>query len=217
MSMLHWWKFKRHLSPYRDHSLPTPKFRALWGHLFHCPECRGELNEMEQLGSALRALPSPAIPKDLSFEIHLRLSQEQMRRERPSLFWRLTTQWGHLAIPGLSGVLASLILFSAFLPSLWPAVTHSQDIPLLLHTPARLLGTGPLEWGTKSEEMVVQILVDPQGRVADYDIVDGRYTPQDVRDLRNRLLFTFFDPATVFGMPKSDTLLISFRSLRIRG
>jgi hypothetical protein len=100
---------------------------------------------------------------------------------------------------------------------LQPVAPHSKDTPLLLHSPARLLGTGPLELGTKSEEMVVQVLVDSQGRVADYDIVDGTYTPQDVRDLRNRLLFTYFDPATVFGTPKSETLLVSFRSLRVRG
>jgi hypothetical protein len=172
---------------------------------------------MERLGSALRTLPSTAIPEDLAFEIHLRVSQERMHRQRPSFWWRLTSRWGDLAVPSLSGFLASLILFAAFLPGLQPTVAHSQDTPLLLHTPARLLGTGPLELGTTSEEMVVQILVDPQGRVADYDIIDGRYTPQDIRDLRNRLLFTYFDPATVFGTPKSDRLLVSFRSLRVRG
>jgi hypothetical protein len=95
--------------------------------------------------------------------------------------------------------------------------TRDDDTPLTLRTPARLRGTGPIELVTNTEELMVQVLVDQQGRVADYDIVPGNYTPEDVRDLRNRLLFTVFAPATVFGMPQQQTLLLSFRSVRVRG
>jgi hypothetical protein len=54
-------------------------------------------------------------------------------------------------------------------------------------------------------------LIDQKGRVADYAIVAGKSTPpQELRDLRSQLLFTEFDPATLFGQPTQDTLLLSF-------
>jgi hypothetical protein len=123
-----------------------------------------------------------------------------------------------LAFPGATGLLSALLLFAVFLPQVSaPVGTRDDDTPLTLRTPARLRGTGPIELVTNTEELMVQVLVDQQGRVADYDIVPGNYTPEDVRDLRNRLLFTVFAPATVFGMPQQETLLLSFRSVRVRG
>ena len=216
--MMHWWKFGRLLSAYRDHELPTTQFRALWGHLYHCADCREEMEQFEQMGTALRELPTPAMPADLPFRVRLRLSQERSRQERPSWRWRLATQWGHLALPGATGLLSAKLLFGIFLPQVSaPVSARSYDTPLALRTPARLRGTGPIELATNTEELMVQVLVDQQGRVADYDIVAGNYTPKDLRDLRNRLLFTIFDPATVFGRPQQETLLLSFRRVRVRG
>ena len=61
--------------------------------------------------------------------------------------------------------------------------------------------------------LTVQLLIDSNGRVADYDIVSGNYTAEDVRNLRSRLLFAVFDPATFFGMPTPGTLIL----VNIRG
>ena len=216
--MMHWFKFKRLLSAYRDHELPAAQFRALWGHLYHCADCREEMAQLEQIGTALRELPTPAMPADLPFRVRMRLSQERSLQEKPGWRWRLATQWGHLAFPGATGLLSTLLLFGIFLPQVSaPVETRADDTPLTLRTPARLRGTGPIELVTNTEELMVQVLVDQQGRVADYDIVAGNYTPEDIRDLRNRLLFTVFAPATVFGRPQQETLLLSFQSVRVRG
>jgi anti-sigma factor RsiW len=216
--MMHWIKFKRLLSAYRDHELPSARFRALWRHLYHCAECREELEQFESMGTALRELPTPAMPADLPFRVRLRLSQERSRRQAPGWRWRLATRLGPLALPGGAGMLSALLLFGVFLPEVSaPMETRAVDTPLMLSTPARLRGTGPIELVTNTEELMVQVLVDQEGRVADYDIVAGNYTAEDVRDLRSRLLFTVFDPATVFGKPQPETLLLSFRSVRVRG
>lgn len=216
--MLHWWKYKRHLSAYRDHALSAAQFRAVWGHLHRCWECREDLEQAEQVGTVLRRLPCPAMPADLAFQVRLRLSQERGWQQQPGWRWRWSDQWGPLAFPALTGILSALLIFGIFLPQLSTPVRNSpDDIPLVLRTPARLRGTGPMELVTRTEDLLVQVLIDQQGRVADYDIVAGSYTPQDVRDLRNRLLFTVFTPATVFGRPTPETLLLSFRSVHVRG
>jgi hypothetical protein len=216
--MLHWLKFRKKLSAYRDHSLRAEEFRSVWSHLYHCAECREELGAYEGLGQTLRDLPAPAIPKELLPILRIRLSQERARNERPSLIWRVRNQWGHLALPGAAGILSAVLLFGMFGSHFGlPLRTTAEDVPLVVRTPARLRAGAPLELGSNMGDLVVQILVDPQGRVADYDIVAGTYTAQEARNLRNNLLFAVFDPAMVFGVPTSDTLVLSYKTLQIHG
>jgi hypothetical protein len=188
--------------------------------MYHCSECRDELGTYESLGDALREVPSPAIPKDLLSNVRVQISQERARVERPNLLWRLRNQWGYLAFPGAAGVFSTILLFGLFATHFGqPLREVSQDVPLMMRTPARLRDSHPLEieFNSSTTDLVVQILVDPQGRVADYDIVAGSYTDQEARNLRNNLLFAVFDPAMVFGVPTSDRLVLSYKRLHIRG
>jgi len=209
--MLHWMKYTRKLSAYRDHSLPAEEFRTVWSHLYHCAECRETVSGIEQLGLALRRLPSPAVPEDLLPEIRIRVSQERARQDRPGLLWRLGNQWGHLALPGAAGLLSAVMIFCVFAShfSVPPRAAASPVVPLELRTPARLRDGQPLKLDTKMGDLVVQLVIDPQGRVADYYILAGTYTAEDMRNLRNSLLFAVFDPATFFGLPTSGTLVVS--------
>ena len=223
MVMLHWLKFKSKLSAYRDHSLRADEFRSVWSHLYHCEGCREELGTYERLGQKLRDLAAPPIPKDLLSNLRIQISQERARNERPSLIWRIRNQWGHLAFPGAAGVLSAVLLFGLFASHFGlPLRVAAEDVPLVVRTPARLRNTVPLELGSSpagdtTSDLVVQVLIDPQGRVADYDIVAGTYTDQEARNLRNNLLFAVFDPAMLFGVPTSDTVVLSYRRLHIRG
>lgn len=220
--LLHWWKYKRNLSPYLDRSLPAANFRDLWRHLHHCDDCNEELAQLEGMSAHLRSIPTPAMPPDLAFNIRMKLSHQRYVSEQPSWKWKLANRLGSFAGPALAGVACALLFFGSFVFHFSAPRDSSPDVPLVLRTPARLVATGPLELETRTENLVVQVLVDQNGRVADYDIIAGTYTDQDVRDLRNRLLFTVFDPARVIGklgapqaMP--ETLLLSFSSVRVRG
>ena len=211
--LLHWWKYQRQLSAYRDHSLPTAVFRTVWGHLYHCVECRDELASYETLGEMLRRVPAPAVPADLAFRVRLRLSQERAQQERPHWLWALTGQFRHLALPGTAGLLSAVVLFGIFASHFTVPLRVSPDVPLDLRTSARLRDSSPLELDSKNGDLVVQLLIDRQGRVADYSIIAGTYTPEDIRNLRNRLLFAVFDPAMIFGTPVSEHLVL----INIRG
>jgi hypothetical protein len=213
--LLHWWKFRRQLSAYRDHSLPRDGFRSLWKHLYHCSDCREELASYEMFGDMLRRAAAPAVPLDLEFRVKLRLSQERYRRQRPGLMWSLVQQWRHLAFPGAAGLLSAVVIFFLFASQFTPAVRANGggDVLLDLRTSARIRNSYLLDLDSTSSDMVVQLLIDRQGRVADYTILAGNYTPDDVRKLRSNLLFAVFDPARVFGTPVSETLVV----VQIRG
>jgi hypothetical protein len=216
--MLHWWKYQRKLSAYRDHSLRAEEYRSVWTHLYHCLECRDEVGGIEQLGLSLRRLPAPEPPERLLSDIRVRISQERARQQRPSWLWRLTNQWGYLALPGGAGLLSAVLIFAVFASHFSiPPHPGSGDVPLAMRTPARPRDALLLDLNSTMSDMVVRVLIDQKGRVASYDIVEGSYTPQELRNLRNTLLFAIFDPATVFGVPTADTLIFSYRKVNVRG
>jgi anti-sigma factor RsiW len=212
--LLHWWKFKRQISAYRDHSLSQEQFRGLWSHLHHCGECREELDSYEELGGMLRRVPVPDIPADLEFRVRLRLSQARYQRQRPSWLSTFVDEWRHLAFPGATGLLSAVLLLFIFATHFTPAVrAGGGDVMLDLRTSARIRDSRVLDLDSESGDIVVQLLIDRQGRVADYSILAGNYTPEDVRKLRNNLLFAVFDPARIFGTPVSETIIF----VQIRG
>jgi len=61
---------------------------------------------------------------------------------------------------------------------------------------------------------MVDVLVDGEGRMLDYSILDGQQWTLDAaarRSIENTLLLTRFTPATMFGQPASGKLRISLR------
>ncbi len=219
MHMWHWFQFRRLLSGYMDMILSPATHRTLWNHTRQCEKCREDLALFEDLRSTMQETPAPPMPDDLAMKIRLRISRERARKIRLRRFaWRWVNDWSPFALPAFSGLLSALIIFGMFVPQISPpAPVISNDVPLALHTPPRLRVSGPIEPGANTENLVVQVLIDHQGRVADYDILVGTVNEQGIRELRNRLLFTYFQPAMVFGKPTSDTMILSFSSVIVPG
>jgi len=216
--MLHWLKFKRKLSAYRDHSLRAEDYRSVWSHLYHCVDCREEVSGIEQLGLLLRRLPPREVPQRLISAIRTRISRERARKQSPGWLWKLTHQWGYLALPGGAGLLSAMLIFGVLASHFSvPPRDDTDDVPLAMRTTARPRDAHLRDLNSSEGDMVVQVLIDQKGRVAGYDIVEGSYTPQDLRNLRNSLLFAIFDPARIFGIPTADTLIFSYRRVDVRG
>lgn len=206
--MLHWWKYQRNLSAFKDHALSPEVFRSVWSHLYHCWECREAVDGMEELGDSLRRLPSPEIPPGLVRDLRCAISLERARQERPGWLWRVRNQWGHLALPGTAGLTCAILFFGLFASQFSVSPRRGPDVPLDLRTSAYLRNGQLLAPGSPDSEMVVQLLIDHRGRVADYRIVAGTYTPEDLRRFRHNLLFAVFEPAMVFGKPVSENLVL---------
>jgi hypothetical protein len=65
---------------------------------------------------------------------------------------------------------------------------------------------------------VVEVVVDGQGRLADFAIVQGpslAENPGLKRLIERKLLFEQFTPATMFGRPTSGKMYISFQRQQV--
>ena len=122
------------------------------------------------------------------------------------------------AVPAFSGTMSAMVIFALFIPEVAvPGTVYKNDVQIEWATPASLLATGPTELGPGSDNFVVQVLIDHNGRVADFSILSGNHTDEDMRELRNRLTFTVFNPATFHGRPTAEIRLIAFNTIHVRG
>ncbi len=193
----------------------------------------------EQVSTILRNLAPRVAPASLATSLRVVASRERQRRiERRGIgpafvSWmdrtRLTLQdiLRPLALPAAGGVFSAVVLFSMWVVPTYPLRAKSaDDIPTNLTTYASqdfacsycfveavkgAVGVG------LTESVLVDIDVDDQGRMVDYQVVSGAAVLSDPRTrvrLENLLLFTKFAPATSFGTPiagKARLLLLPSR------
>ena len=180
--------------------------------------CRKELEQSENVGALLRKLSVPRMPSDLTFQIRKRIGQERRRNQQVTWHWRLGNLLAPFAVPAMAGLFCALMIFGAFIRTFEiPVHADSEDVPLSLRTTPRLLYSGPLQFDTGIQCMMVKILIDQNGRVADFQIIKGKQSPEEIRNLQYLLLFTVFDPATVFGIPTTETVFLHLRDGRLKG
>ena len=207
------------MSAYAHDFLSASKMQAVDRHLTECVGCREDVDQLESVGALLRKIWPPLTPENLSSRIRRRISQERSRSQRVSWQWR----WGNLmapfALPATAGLLSALLIFGSFIHIFEiPVQAKSGDVPLTLRTPPRLRSSTLADADTGIQCVVVTILIDENGRVADFNIVKAKQiTPDQIRYLENLLLFTVFDPATVFGKPTADTVTIALQDGHLKG
>ena len=179
----------------------------------------------EQMSMMLRSLPPRVPPKGLATSLRVIASRERQRliagRSPGRVFasWldrtRLTLQdmLRPLALPAAGGVFSAVVLFSMWVVPTYPLRDKiAFDIPTNLTTSVDVL-TGSEATGL-TDSVLVDVLVDDQGRFVDYQVVSGAAVvadPATRHRLENLLLFTRFAPATSFGMPmagKARVLLL---------
>ena len=71
--------------------------------------------------------------------------------------------------------------------------------------------TTSVELGKSADDTLIEVQVDGQGRMVDYDVSQGQMTSE----IGNLLLFTTFTPATQFLRPTTGKVVI--RLSRIHG
>jgi hypothetical protein len=175
---------------------------------------------------ALRSLPRLRPPAGLNSSLRVLASREIQRIVHgPSLTRPLTwvdrfrlnfdNMMRPLALPFAGGVFSAVILFSILVVPSYPVhASTSSDVPIGLTTEAAVKRMAPIAT-TPSEDVVVDVTVDGDGRMVDYSIVSGG-AQNDVtlrRSIEGFLLLTSFTPATdYFGQPVSATLRVTIRS-----
>jgi hypothetical protein len=196
-------------------------------HLDHCRDCAADFAQWRGMQHALGELAPVRPPADLSLRIRVALSKEQARTTSNVLAgWKV--RWENSLAPFLlhagAGLASSLVLVGtmAFLIGAFAAQPASaRDEPLGMATaPHFLYSTVEANSGTmdgKGAPVTVEVYVDAQGRVYDYDIVAGPSDPATRAELETLLLSSKFQPAEWFGQPVRGVAVLSFSGVSVQG
>lgn len=210
------------LSGYLDQALNWEQNARLDRHLEACPECQihaEQLGAVSQLVRQARLMP----PADLELQVRLRISRDSQPAMglAAALFSRLSVHVSNflrpVAIPAVSGVLTAMLIFGGFVYQFALPLDITNDVPLALQTPPRLRVVPPINFTTSPDGVLVQTEVDYQGRITSFQVLDGGGDEQQLRELRNVLVLTQFEPATRFGVPTSSRTVIKFSGISVKG
>jgi hypothetical protein len=202
--------------------------RALQRHLGRCQNCTESAADYRKLRSNLLGLPREEAPVGLKWSLRAMASREAARRRRYAgfagwlherrdqallLFDRLMRPF---AVPATAGVFSSLILFTLVMTNFRGIViAHPNDVPTILSTDAQLLRSAPLS--IDSDFVVVDVLVDDQGRVLQYrfpEDLGGFTNKENHKQIERALRLCVFKPATNFGQPVDGWTRVSFATQR---
>jgi len=214
-------------SDYLDGSLTGVAMQAVAGHLRACGKCSAEFDQWRSMQQSLANLGPMRPPADLALRIRVALSQEHSKTPRNLLAgWKV--RWQNTVAPFLlqasAGLASSVVLVGtmSFLIGAFAAQPASaRDEPLGMATgPRWLYSTVEGNSGTVSGKgipVTVEVYVDTQGRVYDYDIVSGPSDPVTRAGLETLLLSSKFEPAQWFGQPVRGVALLSFAGVSVQG
>jgi uncharacterized protein YbaR (Trm112 family) len=209
------------LSSYLDGAVTGKEMRQAQEHLAACPECKTELALLQRTQQMVAALGRKPAPADLALKCRVAVSHEVAKSRQP--IWagvavRLENAINLFMVPATAGVLTAIVFIGLLIGFFAPAQLHG-DVPTPLSTPPELkFSPYDIGVGINADSVVVEALIDANGRVADYRIISNEKDAEKIRpQLNNMLIFTVFRPATTFGRPTSTWTVLSFSKVNVRG
>lgn len=223
-----------------DRNPAVAEREEMLAHIGSCRSCSEHLKSQQTARTALRSLGASAIPAELSARLRVIASHERQRRlSRISLAARLR-DWNArlqllidnlmrpLAFPFAGGLVSSLMMFGLLVPSL--TFQHAfADQALFTYPDGEVVVLAPngtymsvpesenaprisrADVAPPETANVVDLTVDPSGRVSDWSVTRGELTP----DLANIIMLGQFSPATNMGVPiPSKVKVFQIRSVQ---
>jgi hypothetical protein len=218
-------QIRRMFSLYWDGTLTGAQMQSVSGHLKGCGDCRTEYALLEGTQRLVASAGRVQAPSDLAARLNLAIRLEKSRLAQP-LFqgWmvRLENSINAFMLPATAGLVSAVVFFAVLITILFtPARLDTNDVPISVYTPPQLTGTPADGIGPWSPDapVLVETLVDANGRVQDYRILDGPEGDREslTRELNRILIFTTFRPATSFGKPAPGRAVISFSNISVKG
>jgi len=213
-------------SLYLDGAISGRQMRDLGQHLNECTACSVEYAELRRTQSLVTSLGTKKAPPELALQVRVALSREIARKRRSpleTLGVHLENALNAFMLPATAGVISAVICFGLLIGVLvlpTSLIASRDDVPTLLYTPPQLQ-TVPPNLGLAApspDAVVVETLVDANGRVQDYRIISGPGNHETLRpELNNIMIFTTFRPATSFGVPTQGRAVISFANINVKG
>jgi len=215
-------------SGYLDGDVSGVAMQSIADHLDSCRKCAEEFRTWRQMQQSLANLGPLRPPADLGLRIRVALSQQHARTPRNALAtWKV--RWQNTVAPFLiqasAGLASAVVLVGAmaFLIGAFaaPEPAAARDEPLgMASSPRFLYSTVEADAGTVSRRgspVTVEVFVDAQGRVYDYQILSGPSDPATRADLESLLLTSVFQPAKTFGEPVRGVALLTFSGVSVQG
>jgi hypothetical protein len=153
------------ISPLLDQKVPAGERENVLAHLESCKQCSSQLESMQKVRAALRAMGEAPIPISLAAKLRVVASHERERQLRatPASRWKYWSEWVRLSfdnmmrpvfLPLAGGLLSAAIIFSVLVPTL----TH-EDAEAALFTDA----SGQIISGEKEARMVGTVVLTSNG------------------------------------------------------
>jgi len=217
-------------SAYLDGAVSGAVMQALARHLEDCAECCAEFAQWRAMQNALAAMGPAKAPADLGLRLRVALSQrlapERLTwRDRLELSWKNTV--GPLALQAGAGLASAVVMIGTVILLLGVASAPEQavasDEPTGAATAPHFLyasagsDTRLILPAADAQPIVVQAYISASGYVYDYRVVSGDVSGEVRSLLANKLLFSRFEPATLFGQPTRGRVLLSFAGISVRG
>src|SRR3954470_11326171 len=204
-------------SSYLDGALTGAEMQSIARHMQECGECRAEYSSLAKSQRMVASLGRKPAPRDLALRLKVALSQEAKRApwyESLALQWQIAMN--NFMLPATAGLVSAILFFGIVIGYVTvpvSAAARTTDVPTMLFTPAELrVAPSEIELGIPSDEsIVVETLVDAQGRVKSYRVISAPgNAPRLLAKLDNLLLLTGFRPAAAFGKPTASRVVLSF-------
>ncbi len=208
-------QIREKFSDYADGVCSRPAVLSIRYHLHHCVACAAEYERYQLVSADLRSLvrPKPSLLTDLRLDVAL--SQARNSRVWDILRLRFENVFRPLLLPATGAVLAGLICLGVTLECLIvpPARVDASTIT----TPARVESLAPLDFNTGTDGVVLVTHVNADGQATEYKVLSGTPSPDLKPELDRVMYFSVFRPATRLGEPTDGEVVLSLRSITVRG
>jgi hypothetical protein len=215
---------KRLFSPYLDGVVTGAQMLALQDHFADCAGCGGEYQSLRETQRLLAGMKRPKAPADLGLKLRLAISREAAQARRgpfEGLLVRLENSVRAHMVPATAGFLTALLIFGiAMVYFVAPSsLQANNDVPLVMVNTAPQLEQSAFGMDTiNADSLVIEALVDANGRVQDYRILSDPDSSKEVLpEVKRMLIFTTFRPALMMGRPTSSRAVLSFSKISVKG
>lgn len=212
-------------------SAPQDDHAHVSKHLAKCGDCQRQLESYRQLSVLMsRAIPAAA-PADLAVRIRVAVARARdaqqtgrLRTFGSRVHLLLENMLRPIALPATGGVVSAMLVFVVVLQMIAPgmALTIPNDVPINMMREASLESLASFlddPSGTLGQHgLLVNVTVDSQGQMVDYQIITGPNDRFVRRQLEQVLMFSRFRPQMSFGRPTAGGhVVISFDEIRVKG
>lgn len=214
------------ISSILDQRLAAAEQENVLAHIRSCRDCSTRWELTRDLRAAMRRMNHAPMPTGLADRLRVVASHEHARAVARASFAARVEQFSDrislvfdnmmrpLALPFAGGLVSALMIFGFLVPTL--TFTHAYaDQALFTYADGKvmIMGTNgaylPAQESDNAPRIerpdartpetanVVDLTIDPNGRVWDWNVARGELTP----DLANIIMFGQFSPATNLGVP----------------